>query len=152
MNNSKTPIDLKRPMHLVFKSRLAWDHRFSLLRTNNKLYIRELILELANEYDFKILNFANVATHLHLVVRARDREKFVRFLRVFTAKIALFVLGAKKGCAKGKFWTEKLFLRAVNFGRDLSNVMFYLLNNICEGAWARRRVLEAEVLSEWRGT
>ena len=132
--NGKTPIDVRRSMHLVFKSRGGYGFHSMVKKKNNK-FIRETLNNLAIRYNFKIYNFANVGTHLHLLVKARDRELFIKFLRVFPSKIALFILGAKKGSAKGPYWAKAVFLRIVNWGKDFSNVMFYVLENAIQGAY-----------------
>jgi hypothetical protein len=64
------PVSTRRPIHVTLHStraRVSW----SLLRHRRE--VREALLRCARRSDIKVYDFANVRSHLHLLVRARQR-------------------------------------------------------------------------------
>src|SRR5438132_587853 len=79
------PVSTQRPMHVVLTSRVAFG-RWSLRKHDG--VVREAMRAMARRFDVRVYNFANVGSHLHLVVRARRREAFKGFLRSFAGIVA----------------------------------------------------------------
>jgi hypothetical protein len=91
----------------------------------------------------RVYDFANVGSHLHLLVRARRREAFQAFLRAFCGIVARIVSGAKRGLPLrgGPFWSGLAWSRIVTWGREYWTVRHYIFRNRIEatdGAGIRR--------------
>ena len=62
------PVSTRRPMHVVLSSQRArglWS-----LRRHDRA-VRECLREMARRFGVRVYDFANVGSHLHLLVRAR---------------------------------------------------------------------------------
>ncbi|MBI3557763.1 MAG: transposase [Deltaproteobacteria bacterium] len=130
------PVDTKRPMHLVLRSTRA-KGRWSLLAPGNGRVVRRLVFELAAPSEVRVYDFANSGNHIHLLVRARTRKGFQRYLRALTGLLARRITGARKGRRVGRFWDALAFSRVVAWGRDYHQAKKYLgLNRIeAMGGW-----------------
>src|ERR1700743_3063139 len=80
------PFSHRRPVHVVLKSESA-KGTWSLL--NFQKLIRCLLPLLAKKWHIQLYGFAVVGTHLHLVLRAREKVGFQNFLRALTGTLAL---------------------------------------------------------------
>src|SRR5258706_1206584 len=92
------PVSVRRPMHVVLSSHRArgpWS-----LRKHDRA-VRDALRTLSRRFGIRIYDFANVGTHLHLLVRARRRESFQSFLRSFAGIVARRVTWAKRGRPSG---------------------------------------------------
>jgi hypothetical protein len=130
--NARTqrPISTKRPMHLVMRSSLAKGDR-SFLRRAAK--IRGIVYATGHTQEVQILRFANAGNHLHLIVLAKSRAAFQRFIRAISGLIARTTLGVERGSAKGlKFWDALPFTRILEWGRDLRQACAYVVQNTLE--------------------
>jgi len=74
------PVSTRRPMHVVLTSERA---RGSWSLRKHERAVRETLRQTARRFDLKIYGFANVGSHLHLLVRVRRRDAFQGFLRSF---------------------------------------------------------------------
>jgi len=125
------PVSTRRPMHLVLTSRRArgpWS-----LRKHDRV-VRDVLRSMARRFDIRIYDFANVGSHLHLVVRARRRDAFQGFLRSFAGVVARRVTGARRGCPSGPFFSGLTWSRVVSWGRDYLGLRHYVFRNQIEGA------------------
>jgi REP element-mobilizing transposase RayT len=129
------PFSPKLAVHLVFRSDLAKGER-SMLLPRHKHLIQTELNRLSKRYRIKVYNFVNVGNHLHLLVKSETKQNLQKFLRVFTGQIAQTILQAKKGRAKGKFWSSIVYSRLVSFGRDFKTVMNYFVKNQVDAIWA----------------
>ena len=86
------PVSTRRPMHVVLTSHRA---RGSLSLRKHDRAVRDVLRRMARRFEIRIYDFANVGSHLHLVLRARRREDFQAFLRSFAGGVARRVTGAK---------------------------------------------------------
>jgi len=126
------PIATRRPMHMTLRSS-SCRGRLSL-HTKAK-EIRSLVRSLASRFQVRVSSFSNNGNHLHLLVRARSRGGFKRFLMALSGRIAQLMTGARKGRELGsRFWDHIPFTRIVEWGRDLLNVKRYIRQNILEAA------------------
>ncbi len=126
---SRRPIALKRPMHVVLKSDIAKGN-LSLLKRRNARFIAEVLPKAAQTYGVNIYEMANAGNHLHLAIKAKDRRGFQNFLRVIGSRIAMFVTGARKGRAAGKFWTCGAYSRIVEWGLAFRTLCAYVIGNV----------------------
>jgi hypothetical protein len=130
--NARTPrpISAKRPMHLVMRSSLAQGER-SFLKRSAK--IRGIVYGTGHTQGVQILRFANAGNHLHLIVLARSRAAFQRFIRAISGLIARASLGVERGAARGlKFWDALPFTRILEWGRDFRQACAYVVQNTLE--------------------
>lgn len=144
------PIDSKAAIHLVLKSSRA-KGLWSLLHRRNKTRIHDVLIRLAKENGIKVYRYSNVGNHLHLLLKAKDRRGFQKFLRVFSGRIAMIITQARKGNPQGKFWDSLAFTRIVQWGKDFTQVARYFLKNDLEGvglttAFAKKLVQRGMVL------
>jgi len=137
------PVSARRPMHVVFHSRRArgaWSMR------KHHAKIREALRACRERSGVRIYEFANVGSHLHLLVRARRRDSFQRFLRTFAGIVARIVTGARRGLPLrgGPFWSALAWSRVVAWGRDYYGVRHYIFRNRIEATDGRaiRQALE----------
>ncbi|HEY3594760.1 MAG TPA: transposase [Polyangiaceae bacterium] len=137
------PVSTRRPIHVTLHSTRARGS-WSLLRHRRE--VREALLRCARRSDIKVYAFANVGSHLHLLVRARQRPQFQAFLRSFSGIVARVVTGARRGrpLSGGAFWNGLAWSRVITWGREYKAVRHYIYRNRIEGALgpAVRRALE----------
>jgi hypothetical protein len=126
------PVSTRRPMHVVLSSHQARGS-WSLRRHERK--VLEVLRTFAQRHGVRVYEFANVGSHLHLLVRARRRDAFQAFLRSFAGIVARAVTGARRGspCKHGPFWSALAWSRVVTWGRDYAGVRHYLFRNQIEG-------------------
>ena len=135
------PVSVRRPMHVVMTSQRArgpWSLR------KHERAVREALRAMARRFGIRVYDFANVGTHLHLLVRARHREAFQAFLRSFAGVVARRVTGARRGQPSGRFFSGLAWSRVVAWGRDYLGVRHYVFRNEIEGTSGPRvrRALE----------
>ena len=131
---SKRPMSTKRPIHLVFKSRMATGPR-SMLSPRHEDKIRDIVRKHSVRFGVRVYHYANGGNHLHLVVRIHNRELFQNFLRVISGLIARAVLRAERSSGKltsgESFWQARPFTRIASWGHDYARLAKYmLLNNL----------------------
>src|SRR3954452_12310550 len=123
-------VSTRRPMHVVLTSQRArgpWSLR------RHEQVVRESLRTMARRFDVRVYDYANVGSHLHLLVRARRRESFQGFLRSFAGLVARRVTGARRGHPSGRFFDTLAWTRVVAWGRDYLGVRHYVFRNQIEG-------------------
>jgi len=137
------PVSVRRPMHVTLHSHRArgpWS-----LRRHERV-VSEAMRSCAARAGVRVYDFANVGSHIHLLLRARKREAFQAFLRSFAGIVARRVTGSKKGrpLQGGPFWSGLAWSRLVAWGRDYWGVRHYIFRNHLEAAQgpAIRRAFE----------
>ena len=135
------PVSVRRPMHIVLTSERArgpWSLR------KHERAVRDALRAMAHRFGVRVYDYANVGTHLHLLVRARRRETFQAFLRSFAGIVARRVTGARRGRPSGRFFSALAWSRVVAWGRDYLGVRHYVFRNEIEAALGSRvrRALE----------
>jgi hypothetical protein len=92
-----------------------------------------VLRRMARRFEVRIYDFANVGSHLHIVLRAHQREGFRRFLRSFAGVVARRITGAERGRRRGRFFDGLAWSRVVNWGRDYWGLRHYVFRNQIEG-------------------
>jgi hypothetical protein len=105
---------------------------------------------MARRFGVKVYDFANVGSHLHLLIRARRREAFQAFLRSFSGIVARRVTGARRGRPTGRFFEDLAWSRVVEWGRDYLGVRHYVFRNEIEGLSSPRVRRALEQGPVWR--
>lgn len=127
------PVSTRRPMHVTLHSKRAHGP-WSLLR--HECGVLEALRACARRAGVRVYEFANVGSHLHLLVRSRRLDTFQAFLRSFAGIVARRVTGARRGRALqgGRFWSALAWSRVVTWGRDCMTVRHYIFRNRLEAA------------------
>lgn len=124
------PLLTKKPIHLVLRSHSATGPMSLLLHSR---FIRTLIASLCNRFAIVLYEFSINSTHVHLLIRIRDREGFKNFLRVFCGNSAMVITGARRGQSlKEKFWDVLPYTRLAEWGRAFEIVKRYVIQNRLE--------------------
>jgi hypothetical protein len=89
---------------------------------------------MARRFGVRVYDFANVGSHLHLILRARRREAFQSFLRSFAGIVARRVTGARRGQPAGRFFSGLAWSRVVSWGRDYIGLRHYVFRNQIEAS------------------
>jgi REP element-mobilizing transposase RayT len=124
------PVSTRRAMHVVLTSHRA---RGPLSLRKHDAAVREVLRRMARRFEVRIYDFANVGSHLHLVLRVRRREAFQGFLRSFAGIVARRILGAERGRRAGRFFDGLAWTRVIAWGRDYGGVRHYVFRNQLEG-------------------
>jgi REP element-mobilizing transposase RayT len=130
---TQRPFDSRKPVHLVLRSSRA-KGELSMLRINRQIKIKRLIEKYARRWNISLYKYSNNGNHLHILLRAKDRGGFQRFLRTVTGVVARLVLKAKRGARQGQFWDTLAFTRIADWGQSFKNAKAYVLQNILEAA------------------
>ncbi|MGZ3696871.1 MAG: transposase [Bdellovibrionota bacterium] len=132
------PIDSRRPMHVVFRSRHARGE-LSFLHPSRVSKVNRLISSLSRRYHVQIREFANVGNHFHLLIQGPSRAAIQNFLKAVGSQVAQLVTGAKKGkpfrkTKEGRaFWDALVFTRVIAPGlRSYRAVRDYIWLNVQE--------------------
>jgi hypothetical protein len=130
---TERPVSTRFPMHVVLHSQRARG-QWSLIR--HERGVRDALQACAERNGIKVHGFANVGSHLHLLVRARRRETFQAFLRSFAGIVARVVTGARKSrpLDGGRFWTALAWSRVIHWGRDYGSMQSYIFRNEIEAS------------------
>jgi REP element-mobilizing transposase RayT len=145
MRKVERPLDTRRPLHLVLKSKEARG-RLSFLAPKNRIAIERIVKARSTQFGVKIHSKEVMGNHIHIVATFAKRRLFQNFLRTLTALISREVTGARRGQPFGRrFWDGLAFSRVVMGRIDFRGLTGYLKKNQIErevGHLARRSVEE----------
>jgi hypothetical protein len=129
---SARPFDRKKAIHVTLRASRA-TREWSMLARKHKGFVYLEGDRIACESQVKLYRIVNVGNHLHLVVKARSRGDFQRFLRILTGKIAMLVTGAKKGQPLAqRFWDLLAHTKLIEWGRQFAKLSRYMEKNFGE--------------------
>ena len=107
----------------------------------NKVKVKRLVDGISKRFGIKILKFANVGNHLHLVIKLpgstmTSRRHYAKWIRLLTSRLAFEIGGSKKGSPfraengnRVKFWDSIPFSRVIHGRRGWSIISRYVLKN-----------------------
>ena len=141
--NSRRPIDIRKPLHVVLRSDHAKGKR--ALKNNRKI-VEEVFQVFALRFRIRVYEKAICGNHLHCLIRAQTRREMQNFLRVLAGQIAQRILNKfplakfeKKAFRGGThpknhktFWSLLAFSRIVSWGWDFIRVKKYVVQNTLE--------------------
>jgi hypothetical protein len=125
------PFDSNQALHITLRSSRAKGH-WSFLRKRNQEQIDNVIKKYASLYAIQIFRSANVGNHLHILLSAKSKTNFQRFLKTITAMIPRLVTGARKGNPIGRFWDGLAYSKIVKWGRQFKSTANYVFKNTLE--------------------
>ncbi len=124
----RRPMSYKRAMHIVMRASGALGFR-SLRNPRNFNKALTLLKRYSKTMGVRIYRSAIVSTHIHIVLRVKNRESLQNFLRALAGNLACHVLRAKKGIPQGKFWDLLAFSRFIEWGSEFRTLIAYVLQN-----------------------
>ncbi len=139
----KRPLSDKKPMHLILRS----DSVKVFTPTNKSL--KSLIYKTAEKYSIKIYELALNHTHIHFVMKLKNKEIYNAFIRELTSKMAIAIRRFLKNISQSDpntncidlktILSHRPFSRILNWGKDFQNCIDYVILNIDESmGWVRR--------------
>ena len=131
----KRAVSTSLPMHVVLRSARATGS-LSMLRPAHARRVDTIVRADGRKFGVRVLEFANVGNHCHLLVRAGNRRTFLRFLRSISGRIAMALTGACKGSPmeQTRFWDYRPFTRIVEGLRGYRVARDYVELNRLEAA------------------
>lgn len=131
------------------------------MQGRNRLRVKELVETISNKFHVRVVRYANVGNHLHLVIRLPGRSAVARshygnWIRVLTSRIAKEVGGAKRGeplkderGKRTKFWDSIPFTRVIHGRRGWQVMTRYVLTNEIEAQGINRELAEVLALEHF---
>lgn len=111
---------------------------------NNKIKVAGLVASVSKRFGVKVVKYANVGNHLHLVVRLPAKGMtskifYGKWIRLLTSRVAFEIGGGKKGEPlkdgegnRAKFWDAVPFSRVIHDRRGWKTIDRYVLKNELE--------------------
>jgi REP element-mobilizing transposase RayT len=121
---TRRPLSTKDPMHLVVRSELSG----TFSPSNRSL--ERLIRSTAKRFGVKVYDLALNWSHIHAVIRIRNRDSSNSFIRALTGTIARKIQISKNPTEK--IFSFRPFTRILTSGRDFRNVLQYQIINQME--------------------
>ncbi|MEZ0390879.1 MAG: transposase, partial [Pseudobdellovibrionaceae bacterium] len=121
---TKRPLSTKLPLHLILKA------CEKLVFSPGNLSLERLIHNQAQKFNVKIYELAVNWSHIHLIIKIKERENYNQFIRSLCSILAAKVR-ARKPHLKTLF-TLRPFTRLISWGRDFKSVVEYLILNQME--------------------
>ncbi len=119
-------LSTKHAIHLVLKSNLK-----GVFSPGNRR-LEQLIQNTAERFHIRVYSTALNWSHMHFVIKIKDRKNYNAFVRVLTSALAIKIRKYKNFA--GKVFTLRPFTRILNWGRDFKNVLSYLEINQLESS------------------
>lgn len=121
---SKRPLSIKKPIHLVIRSEQA------KVFTPWNFSLETFVHKLALQFNIKIYDLSLNWNHIHAVIKIKDRQDYVRFIRSLTSILAARIRTARNQV--GVVFSLRPFTRILEWGRDFKNALSYVLINQLE--------------------
>lgn len=108
---------------------------------NNKIKVKKLVDAISHRCGVKVSKYANVGSHLHLVIKLpgramTSRRHYRTWIRLLTSRLAFEIGGSKKGSPfrdengeRAKFWDSIPFSRVIHGRRGWKIINRYVLKN-----------------------
>jgi len=131
------PINPKKTMHLTLRSNMAKGEKSFRYNKNRILKIENVLRTQAKKFKVEIYKLVIMGNHLHLLVKASQRESFFAFLKAISGIIARIATGAQRGKAKLSpsmkgFWDQRPWTRILFSWTEFLNVKKYVEQNFNE--------------------
>lgn len=148
----KRPFRKGKAVHLIFRSQILSGNR-SLLKSNRKRWVEELLGKKAKKYCSKLYQFSVNSNHLHLLVSFPSEFHQRDFLRDVAGTLALKIKKAFKISKEVKIWDGRPFSRVIKT-KAFPFIQKYIEKNIKEasGLWPyeKRPVSSLQrILARW---
>jgi REP element-mobilizing transposase RayT len=131
------PLVFSKPMHLVLKTSRA-KGRYAFSPTDHR--VKALIQKMGRRFNVKIYSSAQNWSHIHLVLRLRDRNSYRAFIRALTGAMVL-KLKAQKG-----FFDLTPYTKIASWGRQFKELKAYAEKNTFQALGIKLGVFEEKDL------
>ncbi len=121
---SKRPLSTKHPLHLVLKS------KYKNIFTPGSMSLEKLIRSQAEKYGVQLYNLALNWSHIHCLMRIKNREDYIKFIRSLTSVIAAEIRKSKSELKK--IFILRPFTRILSWGRNFKRGLNYQILNQME--------------------
>ncbi len=121
---SMRPLSTKHPLHLVLKS----SHK-GLFNPGNVL-LEKVIRSQCQKFGIKIYDLALNWSHIHCLLKIKDRRDYKKFIRSLTAILAIQIRKSKPHLEK--IFHFRPFTRILSWGRDFKRGLDYQILNQME--------------------
>ncbi len=126
------PFLKNRCTHVILRSRLLSGSR-SLLKSNRKEWVQNLIQKKAKKYNSKLYQFSINSNHLHLLIKFTSDKAQADFLRDLAGSLALKIKRTFKIAKTIRIWDERPFSSVVKT-KTFKIINNYILKNKNEAA------------------
>ena len=133
MGKRKTarPLSDKKPIHLILRSNTV-----KVFAPTNKS-LKRLIYNLAEKYSIKIYELALNHSHIHFVIKLKDKNLYKFFIRELSSKMAQAI--RKKLPHVKTILSLRPCTRILHWGKDFETAINYVILNIEESmGWVTR--------------
>ena len=114
----------RHPVHVSLKVRSEVG---SLRSPRSFAALRAALVAGCEQAGFRVCQFSVLATHIHLVVEAKDREALSRGIQGLMIRMARQLNRALGRC--GRVFTDRYYARVLKTPREVRNCLAYVLNN-----------------------
>ena len=121
---TRRPLSTKKPLHLILKA-----NQKGLFNPGNRL-LENLIRSQSAKFNIQVFDFALNWSHIHLLIRIRDRADYIKFIRSLTSILASKIRQSKPDLTK--IFTLRPFTRVIEWGKDFKRVLSYQILNQLE--------------------
>jgi REP element-mobilizing transposase RayT len=122
---SQRPLSSKHPLHLVLRFELS-----GIFNPGHRS-LERLIRQVATQFQIHIYDLALNWSHLHCVIRIKDRKSYNGFIRVLSSRLSTRVRSQKTD-AQQKIFTLRPFTCVLSWGRDFQQALSYQILNQLE--------------------
>lgn len=121
---SARPLAFDKTMHLV----LRLNERLPAFFNPKDFQLRTLILTTAEKYEIKTYRLILNHTHLHMVIKLRDRISYIHFIKELTAKLTQN-FSNETGIKLNKIFNNRPWTRVVEWGTPFNLLCKYMEKN-----------------------
>ena len=121
---SKRPLSTQHPIHLILKS-----CEKNLFNPGNRS-LEKLIRNEASKFQIKIYDLALNWSHIHILIRLKNKTDYVKFIRSLTAILSIRIRKAKAHLKT--IFNLRPFTRIISWGRDFKLALSYQTLNQLE--------------------
>ncbi len=121
---SARPLAFNKAMHLV----LRLNERLPSFFNPKDSQLRIVILKMAEKYEIKTYRLILNHTHLHMLIKLRDRSSYINFIKEITAKLTQN-FSDETGIKLNKIFNNRPWTRVVEWGRPFDLLCKYMDKN-----------------------
>ncbi len=118
------PLEFNKPIHLV----LRLNERIPAFFNPKDKKLKILILHTAAKYNVQMYHLVLNHTHVHTVIKMKDRGSYVGFIREITSKLTLY-FSNQIGIKLKRIFDHRPWSRIVNWGKGFQILCEYMSKN-----------------------
>lgn len=130
---SRRPLYSGKALHVVLKS-AACAGVFKFTNLQVRLRVEVIVKDWAKKKKITLYKVAIVSNHIHLLLRVKQRELYIEFIRALSSDLAskMKKWAKKLNIKYNKFWENRPYSRIVHFGKHFQQCLGYLEKNTLE--------------------